>query len=221
MYAGFSGNDICSGTSKNEEIFIQGNCERGVFAVFDGIGGGSDGKAASKICSEYLLENSDRVFEMPAEIIDVFTEMNDKVCDYTKENKLYVCGSTASAVVAADDRIYASNLGDSRIYYFKSGLNQLSVEHTILHNGKRALTQYAGIPYEELVVEPHFCSAVAEQNVQVLICSDGLTDMVSEKRITEILSENCVTLDKCRKLADEALLNGGRDNITIILLEWG
>lgn len=213
------GQEIYSAAAKDEEL-KRGCSERGVFAVFDGIGGGNDGGRASEICAEYLLENAERLMTAPSEMMDILIEMNGQVCGYSAERKLGVCGTTAAVVLADGGRIYASNVGDSRIYHFRTGLTQISADHVMSYHGRRALTQFVGIPENELCIEPHLCTTQLEDGAGLLICSDGLTDMVDEARIAEILMGDGSADEKCGRLADEALAAGGRDNITIIVLEW-
>lgn len=215
-----SGNKYSSVISGESENVVSGICEKGIFAVFDGIGGGSDGEKAAEICAEYLAENADRVIKKPSDIIDVYTEVNGSVCNYANKKKLSVCGTTAATVIVQEDMIYISNIGDSRIYFSDKGLNLVSVEHISVFNNKRLLTQFIGIPEDEMIIEPHFCAMPKKEKSRLLICSDGLTDMVEESKIAEILSGNETVDKKCCRLADEAITAGGRDNITIIVLEW-
>ena len=211
--------EVFSATAADEEL-LNGSGEKGVFAVFDGIGGGCDGGRASEICAEYLSENAERLMAVPSEIMGVFKEMNRNVCNYAAEKKLGLCGSTSAVIITDGKRIYAANVGDSRIYHFRTGLTQISADHAMNCRGKRMLTQYVGIPEDEMIIEPDLCSVQIDKGAGLLICSDGLTDMVSEARIAEILAGGGSAGEKCGRLADEALAAGGRDNITIVVLEW-
>ena len=80
------------------------------------------------------------------------------------------------------------------------------------------LLQYLGIPETEMVIEPSFFTEEVRAGDVYLICSDGLTDMLSEERIVQILISGDPPESLAEKLLGEALAAGGRDNITMILI---
>lgn len=83
-------------------------------------------------------------------------------------------------------------------------------------NRKPALTQFLGIPEEELALEPYLIGMEIKKGDVFLICSDGLTDMVTDREIAEILDRGALPAQMAMDLLVEALINGGRDNITVI-----
>ena len=121
---------------------------------------------------------------------------------------------------------YIANIGDSRVYGFRNGrINQLSSDHTDevlmkeqgITGRKPHLTQYLGIDPDELCLEPFIKSYRYEEGDRFLICSDGVTDMVDENLITEIVNRSSTPEIAVQRLIKEAKNNGGKDNITAIV----
>ncbi len=86
---------------------------------------------------------------------------------------------------------------------------------------KPGLTQFLGIDSNEMRLEPYVHRMEIQEGDQFLICSDGLTDMVTETEIQEVLSQSDTVQEKVQKLLGKALSYGGKDNVTIILCEIG
>ena len=85
--------------------------------------------------------------------------------------------------------------------------------------GKPPLTQYLGIPEESMGLEPTIVPQKAEIGTRYLICSDGITDMLSDGEIADILTREISVSETVELLVERALIKGGRDNITVILCE--
>lgn len=118
--------------------------------------------------------------------------------------------------------IYACNLGDSRIYrHFQGKLQQISTDHVISGKmlGKAPLTQYLGFQEENMALEPSIVEIGYQTGSSYLICSDGVTDMLSDEEIQEILSKTGTAEEKVEELLEMALSRGGRDNVTMILAQ--
>lgn len=200
------------------------------FAVFDGMGGQAEGQIASHLAAAVFSSvRRNNSFETDAQkfLRDVTEQMTSTVWHQADESFSNM-GTTEAILRFCDDAYYLCNVGDSRIFLFRNGvLKQLSVDHTdeqfLKENGigrrKPSLTQYIGVSPEELVVEPYVSSGALAIGDQYLICSDGLTDMVSNDGIREILVRNTSPEEKVIDLMQEALQNGGRDNITVILVQ--
>lgn len=191
-----------------------------LFGVFDGMGGEQRGEAASWIAAGTAAEwdaTDDR-----EEIRKLCREMNRRICEFAAGNGLSSCGTTAAMLLVDGKKAIGCNLGDSRIYYLRNGfLTQLSEDHVypVYASGKPPLLQYLGIPESEMSIEPSLFSKEIRTGDMILICSDGLTDMVDEDRILRVLMPAGSLEDKAEALLDAALSAGGRDNITIILVE--
>jgi len=204
-------------------------------AVFDGMGGISNGEIASRIAAEELLLFDRHKF---TERVNQFVQnTNKKICAYSEGSKM---GTTFVALSIEEDYYYFSNMGDSRGYLYRNGnLKQITKDHNMVremylcgvlsleqaksHPGRHAIYQFLGMPEEDgemLILEPYMGEDIKAQAGDIcLLCSDGLTDMVEDDKIAAILSGKGSVIEKAECLKKAALDNGGRDNITIILVE--
>ena len=193
------------------------------FAVFDGMGGLSQGGTASEISTRAFDEFVRSVkLCSDADFNRLCFSMNEKVCEYMKKNKIGAMGSTFAAAYFDDGGAHICNIGDSSVFRFAQGnLKQLTVEHIgrDFGNGKPGLTQFIGIPKEDFVIEPHITSLMCRAGDRFLLCTDGLTDMVSRIELVKILGGSDGLSDTAQKLKSSALNNGGIDNITFVLIE--
>lgn len=199
-----------------DRIFIN---EKGLpaFAVFDGMGGEQRGKTASSIACQTFEEFFEK--KKPSQIC---TLINQRICEYMKLNQIFRMGTTAAIVEFSDEFVYTCNIGDSRIYRIADNeIEQLSVDH-VINTGRfktrRVLAQYLGIPKNEIEIEPHIETHAVKPGDIYLVCSDGLTDMVTDETIKDIILKS-KTENTAEKLVQTALTNGGRDNISVIVCE--
>ena len=195
-------------------------------AVFDGMGGENFGEYAS-------FAAADRMQYMTRKLKDYFIPerkflnrmcltINEAVVAKQQEYCTDRMGSTMVALYFSHGYVYVCNLGDSRAYRLRNGeFLQLSEDHVEKREGqqrkKAPLTQHLGIDPENFLIEPYIAKGELERGDQYLLCSDGLTDMLSNLEIDEIM---CVSLsaEECaQKLVDAALEKGGRDNVTVIV----
>ena len=193
--------------------------ERPVFAVFDGMGGEECGEIAAAIGVQ-TLANADLTGDAVQALQEVCFVANENICRYTAENNITSMGTTAAILQLTDDGACLCNIGDSKIFALSGGsFVQLSVDHVAIapFGKKPPLSQNLGIPPEELIIEPFLATGNYFPGDVFLLCSDGLTDMVTPERIGQILSsEPGDQAAQC--LLQEALENGGKDNVTFILL---
>ena len=198
-----------------------------LLAVFDGMGGESCGEMASYLaaqsCGEFYQRNRKMISEEPEEFLaKLCREMNEAVCRYGDENKIRSMGTTAAVLLFGEEAVYGCNLGDSRIYQVSDGhFRQISTDHTWGGSlfGKAPLTQYVGIPADSMELEPSIIRETAGTGTRYLICSDGITDMLSDGEIADILAREIPVNETVEILLDRALKKGGRDNATLILCE--
>lgn len=206
-----------------------------VFAVCDGMGGESLGELASKETVKIL-----GALEAPSvykKLELMMQKANEKICQMIRKNAGRRIGTTASVLVIRNGFCSICHIGDSRIYRLREGnLVQLTKDHTRLQQmidagiikkedagksqHKHVLTQHLGIFPQEFIIEPQLIQNLPVQGGDVfLICSDGLTDMVSDHEIREIIipcqEQNIGKI--AETLVAEALSKGGKDNITAIL----
>ena len=221
-------NEFCWNCETEKEAFM-------LAAVFDGMGGCSNGEVASRIAAGEMYRRKDFLFSK--QLTFYIQETNQMVLDFAMGQKM---GTTYVGLSVESDKYYFSNLGDSRGYLYRNGnLMQMTKDHNLVHEmyecgiltkeqamnhpNRHAIYQYLGIEDEdgmEVMLEPSVKGDIAAECKDIcLLCSDGLTDMVSDEKIQEILGENMSIKEKAEKLKDCALENGGRDNVTILLIE--
>ena len=131
-------------------------------------------------------------------------------------------GSTIAMLMFFGDQPYVCNLGDSRIYRFRDDeLMQISEDHLEPvppgSGRKPRLVQHLGIFEEEMRLEPYIAKGALKRGDVFLLCSDGLTDMVSPAEICLILKETRSEKRAVERLIELALEHGGRDNTTVIV----
>jgi len=206
---------------------------RGIYAVADGMGGGSHGGLASLVT---VREMQDKDFYKDHNSMSQFLlQCNENICELMNENKSGRMGSTFVGLCIDGENGVVTNIGDSRIYLFRCDeLSQLSIDHTSIrqmvelgvitedaartHPDRHRLTQHLGIFSSEMLIEPHTKQIDLQVRDIFLLCSDGLTDMLTDGDIQRILSTNSTKEEKAETLFAEALKNGGRDNITIVIV---
>ena len=196
-----------------------------VFGVFDGMGGESCGEVASYLGArsfgELWKENPSLAKEDPEGFLRLAcTKMTDEVLTYERENQIGSMGSTVAIAALGKEHLAVANLGDSRIYASYSGkMAQISKDHVLGRSffGKAPLTQYLGLPTDEMLLEPSVQRMPYRVGLCVLLCSDGLSDMVSERRIRELM-EGRDARQTVEGLLSEALAEGGRDNVTAVVI---
>lgn len=198
-----------------------------LLAVFDGMGGESCGEMAAflaaEACGEHFKTAKDGIRNDPEEFLNEICEsMNQAICDYGRTNKINSMGTTAALLAFAEDAVYSCNLGDSRIYKSdREKFYQISQDHVLGRSlfGKAPLTQYLGMEEENLQLEPSISRKEIKIGDRFLLCSDGITDMLSDGEIADILSRDIPVAKTVEILVDRALKKGGRDNITVVLCE--
>ena len=224
------------------------------FAVFDGMGGHASGQTASYLAAYTFAQemrqdttNRDSIQQGGYDSSGLSTGssqtgvsdegvLRQAVWDMSgnvwqrAEKEYNNMGTTAAILRFTADRCYLANVGDSRIFRYRSGgLKKISHDHTDeefmrslgVTDHKPRLTQYVGMPPKDMVVEPYMIRSKVSKGDQYLICSDGLTDMVSEQEIAGILATQASVSEKVDRLIRLALEHGGLDNITVILVQTG
>ena len=200
-----------------------------VFAVFDGVGGEQLGEQASLTAAQTLAEHADRICSAGTAQIDsavkvLVDDINRRIREESKTMSVRM-GTTMALAVVTQSEIRAYNIGDSRIYMFdeRTGLRVVSIDHTLAMRRVKAglvsetearrsgdwskLTACLGIAFENgLISEPYMSPPVPlSGKVRLLLCSDGLTDMVQDERIEHILG-SCKNIEKAvQELMSEAL----------------
>jgi serine/threonine protein phosphatase PrpC len=222
------------------------SCHRGhVFLVADGVGGNLAGEIASglsvKTIEDFLLNTLKRFSNLQAgeeqnalrELQNALFQADSRIFEETaKHPEWRGMGTTLTMAFAVNWRLFVAHAGDSRCYFLSGGrLQRLTQDHTMtaemVRHGILPAEKEAQHPYRHIVtnilggtergvrVELHSLDLHADD--LLLLCSDGLTEMVSEERIAAILGEEVEPQPACERLVGEANKHGGRDNITVIV----
>ncbi|MDR2749242.1 MAG: protein phosphatase 2C domain-containing protein, partial [Clostridiales bacterium] len=217
------------------------SCIPCVFAVCDGIGGSSEGEFASLAAVTKLKEAANYLKEALPENLDnavhqYVYDANDVICRRIREMRSHLGTTLALAVITKDAaRLY--NIGDSRIYTLTGGeLRQVSEDHTVTEQkvklniltkeqakkdrDRHTLTRHLGVFEEDVsIAATSYDPLPRTDKYKILLCSDGLSDMVEDDRIEAILLASASPKEAVDNLINEALKNGGRDNVTCIVIE--
>ena len=207
-----------------------------LFVVADGMGGHNAGERASSYAVEVLLANIRKSKERnPVKVLRYAMEhANDSVYQeaMTKE-RCRGMGTTMVAATILKDTLYITNVGDSRLYISgEQGLVQITRDHSWIaemvmrgelskeearnHPDKNIITRALGASEE---VDIDFFDVQLEEKNRILLCSDGLSNMVADEEIQKILGDSPDIEQSGRQLVATANTNGGRDNISVILIE--
>ncbi|MHC5075433.1 MAG: Stp1/IreP family PP2C-type Ser/Thr phosphatase [Planctomycetota bacterium] len=227
----------------NEDNFII-EAEAGLFLVADGMGGHRGGELASNIVAEDLsvmIETglnrirSKNPASMRRVLKKAIIEQNEHLkMEGESESGYKDMGATLVTLVIKDSRAYTANLGDSRLYRLrKEKFQQITKDHSIIsellskgkieehevegHEEQGVITHYVGMQEK---AEPFIKSFGLKKGDRLLLCSDGLTDMVEEKAINKIVSRENEPQQICDELIKAANQAGGHDNITVVIIDW-
>ena len=192
------------------------------FAVSDGVGGASYGEVASHLAVATLARYHE--LGQGSDFLEYIDEANDLVCQEMSDRRANRMGATVAVLHIEEGGASCCNIGDSRIYVYAQGvLTQLSVDHRSAQGPGMPvlLTQHFGVYPDEFILEPHIERDLpAEPGTMYLLCSDGLTDMVPEDQL-QIAVDACkdkTPEDIASVLVELALTNGGRDNVTVVVV---
>lgn len=209
-----------------------------LYAVCDGMGGEASGEVASNLAVKGLS----RLQSEKATPIDVdtlsrqITKISEKIyTDAQKQNAR--SGSTLVACLWKDQHMHLLHVGDSRIYRLREGnLQQMTLDHSEVqrmvsmglisaeeaqtHPKRHVISQYLGMPSNEVRIEPTISPALdVAAGDRYLLCSDGLTDMVADKDIAKLLTAAPSPEKAVVTLGEAALQNGGHDNVTVLCID--
>lgn len=206
-----------------------------LFIVADGMGGHNAGDTASRMCVEVVVSQIEKSTKVtPIGILEqAVAAANETVYDASLEDvALYGMGTTLVGTVVFDDTAYVINVGDSRLYAFRDTLKQVTVDHSLVeemvqsgklqkeairtHPNKNIITRALGT--NRTVKADCFEIEVREGDV-LLLCSDGLTNMLEDNRIESIIKQYRNDMKKAGEiLIEEANEAGGKDNISVVLV---
>jgi len=227
------GGTFC-GASISAPVRSRHSDDNWVIALADGIGGHRGGAYASRLVTEGLGKCHETT---PSGVSQALQALNKNLYQVGIEKPEY-SGSGAAVVgmFAGESGLYAFNVGDARLYKLEdTHLRQItqddSVEQMLIaegviqaHDGIRpsnmhALTQSVGGAHEYIPLEPHFHPLPVTHRSRFLLCTDGLSDMVSHKEMESLIRPKSGTTAAVQALFSTAMEAGGRDNITIAVVD--
>jgi serine/threonine protein phosphatase PrpC len=191
--------------------------------IADGMGGHDDGQIASRIVIETIAGSVESARD-EADVTSMIESAHRRLFEgmYSGQGRPGM-GSTIVGVVFFDHEALVFNVGDSRAYELRHGqLLQLSRDDSLgAGRGRRsgrshALTQSLGGTATPQAVSPHVRRFRLEDHVGVLLCSDGLSDMIRDDEMSAALAEH--PTDPAAHLVAAALEAGGKDNVTVIVI---
>jgi len=213
-----------------------------LFIVADGLGGHNAGEVASTKAVEFITEyvrdfkaaefvKSDNYLDL---LVTAVQGANAKVCEMAKTNpEMQDMGTTLTACIITDEKIVLAHVGDSRAYSItKDEINQLTADHSyvesmvktgeitaeeaLTHPDRHMITRVLGMP--ELFEVDGAVKPIGD-TISVLLCSDGLTNMLDDQKIKDIVSGTGFIEHRAKFLIEEANMRGGLDNISAVLID--
>jgi protein phosphatase len=217
---------------RNEDAYV---VQPPLFAVADGMGGAQAGEIASRIAASVLRAAGPEAGEDA--VVGLIQEANRQVYEAAASDEAHAgMGTTMTAALVEGDTVRIGHVGDSRAYRVRDGaLEQLTDDHSLVaelvrsgrlspeeadvHPQRSVITRVLGTDPE---VDVDTFEVEAQPGDVFMICSDGLTSMVDDASILDVVERNRSSLDRAaRALVDAANKGGGEDNITVIVFELG
>lgn len=209
-----------------------------LYAVCDGMGGEADGEEASYIAASSLSQFAEKLSATEdaalIDLLDAYTEtVNTQILAYGKRGRM---GTTLAMLLMRDDYAYAAHMGDSRIYQIRErqiiaytadhteanrllSLGMITEEQHKNHPMRNALIRYLGMYYPSMQITAELKDlGRLLPGDRFLLCSDGLTDLVSEQGILQAI-QGLSARDAAAKLVQCALEAGGTDNVTVMIVD--
>lgn len=241
MLKSFSVTDIGKKRKLNQDYVYSSDTPVGnlpnVFIVADGMGGHAGGGFASRFTVETMMEeiSADEHTKDPKKILrHAIESANEKLrARAAEDKKLFGMGTTIVAATFQEDQLLVANVGDSRLYIIgKKKIRQITKDHSLVEEMVRAggideetarhrpdkniITRAVGAMED---VEVDFFQVKLKPGDIILMCSDGLTNMLEDEEIRMIVDGQRDIIEKTEKLVEAANNEGGKDNIAVILVE--
>ncbi len=235
----YSITDIGRGRPSNQDFVYAseqpvGNLSN-LMIVADGMGGHKAGDVASRYAVEAVIEYLQMAKETrPVPLLsDAIHYANDQVLKKASTDAdLEGMGTTVVAASIQNGYLYVANVGDSRLYLIDQEISQITRDHSLVeemirmgelkrkdarsHPDKNVITRAVGVG-EPIQID--FFDVKLEEGDRVLLCSDGLTNMVEDQEILRIVRDSGSPKEAAQHLVNEANKNGGKDNISVVLAE--
>lgn len=214
----------------------------GFFLVCDGMGGAKGGEIASKMAIDIVSEEIQQSYKnkmlslgIKSNVENAILKANNAINSKASDNKeLFGMGTTLVCAIANQDEIVIANVGDSRAYIVENDkIHQITVDHSLvndlvvsgkiapeealMHPKKNIITRALGVDSE---VKTDFFTVPVRKGISVLLCSDGLTNEVSDPEICYEILNGISEEEVCKGLVSIAKKRGGHDNITAVLVTF-
>ncbi|MBQ7448137.1 MAG: Stp1/IreP family PP2C-type Ser/Thr phosphatase [Eubacterium sp.] len=207
-----------------------------LFMVADGMGGHKAGEFASRSAVEWIVRSvQSAIGNDPEKILDdAINDASTRILKHARSHsEMKGMGTTVVAATLLDHELLVANVGDSRLYVLDQTLRQISQDHSLVqemvrlgemdpetakhHPDKNIITRAVGVTE---TVNVDFFRVDLRSVKFVLLCSDGLTNMVEDPEVEQILKDESLSVSrKVKQLVSQANAAGGRDNITVVLIE--
>jgi protein phosphatase len=236
--------DIGRIRSKNEDSLYVDQKHMRIFIVADGMGGHNAGEVASKMAIEQVSESIKNKFDsistndeaqIKRVIEDAIYEGNKEIYNQSlSHNSWDGMGTTITMALFIDHKLYFAHVGDSRAYMLRQKeLTQLTEDHTLvselMKNGSITEVEAKTHPKRNVITKalgteispiPDILSVDVDDGDVIILCTDGLTNMVDNYLIKNSFLNDSNLQDACDFLVDEANNRGGFDNITLIAIRY-
>jgi serine/threonine protein phosphatase PrpC len=215
---------------RNEDAFV---CDPPLFAVADGMGGAQAGEVASRLAAAAFHEYHEAdALDPEARLRSIIQEANRRIyARASTDPHASGMGTTITAALVTGSRVSVGHVGDSRAYLFRDEvLEQLTEDHSLVadlvrsgrltpeeaeaHPQRSVITRALGT---DAAVSVDSFSVEAKPGDVYLLCSDGLTTMLSSDSVRSALAETSTLEEAARRLIGEANAAGGEDNVTVVL----
>jgi len=204
-----------------------------LYMVADGIGGSKGGEIASRIAVERIIKS---YYTLPSSTVQsvlkqAILRANEQILAESKKRNLPNMGTTVVCAVLCDGMLYVTHLGDSRAYLLRENkLKRLTIDHScvqeLVEKGELSEEETRHHPQHHQItralgtsssIEPAIKTFPISPGDQLLLCSDGLHDELSDQTIKKLLTSKADQQTICNNLLLQANLAGGRDNISLIM----
>ena len=234
--------DIGRAREMNQDSFYISDVNNQIklYILADGMGGYKGGEIASSLAvtsaKNYIMNNIQKIKKEKEEVLTLLKNAveyaNLVVYEKSKEDKeLHDMGTTLDICLVMNNRVFIGHIGDSRVYRVRKNIiRKLTTDHSyvekLLKEGTITKEEAAHHPKKNMLLKALGCNSLVEPDVMykgflkddvLLMCSDGLTNMLTESEIYDVLLKNPVNPDVA--LINEANKKGGLDNITVVIVD--
>lgn len=205
-----------------------------LYIVADGMGGHRAGDKASRMAIDITREFVEgSTLENPIAILKraMIYANNEIYKASSRDPELAGMGTTMVAAVVDDEKLYVANVGDSRLYIIGDDITQITMDHSLveelIRNGELERKKGRNHPEKNIItramgskdeVIPDFFEIDLKSQDIILLCSDGLSNMVEDDEIKDIIVERYDLDDMAKALVDRANYYGGSDNISVVII---